>query len=80
MAGGLSVRATEALVRKILQGVSADSEPSPTEDPDVARLERDLSDRLGASVNVRYNNAGKGQLTIKYSSLDELDGILARIK
>lgn len=79
VAGGLSVRATEALVRKIMQGAAADKNAEATENPDVARLERDLSDKLGAAVSVRYNNAGKGQLTIKYSSLDELDGILARI-
>ena len=80
VAGGLSVRATEALVRKILHGAAAEPSSTATQDPDVARLERDLSDKLGATVNVRYNTAGKGQLTIKYSSLDELDGILTRIK
>lgn len=79
VAAGLSVRATEALVRKIMQGAVVDKNAEATENPDVARLERDLSDKLGAAVSVRYNNAGKGQLTIKYSSLDELDGILARI-
>lgn len=79
VAGGLSVRATEALVRKIMQGNAAGSEKTAEVDPDVARLERDLSDKLGASVAVRYNAAGKGQLTIKYASLDELDGILSRI-
>lgn len=80
VAGGLSVRATEALVRKLLQGRVASDEKKQESDPDVLRLERDLSDRLGASVSLRYDNSGKGQLTIKYSSLDELDGILARIK
>ena len=81
VAGELSVRATEALVRKILQG-GADSAGAETVavDPDVAKLERELSDNLGAPVSVRYNSAGKGQLTIKYSSLDELDGILARMR
>lgn len=80
VAGGLSVRATEALVRKIMQGDDAATKANEAVDPDVAKLERDLSDRIGAPVAVRYNNAGKGQLTIKYSSLDELDGILARIR
>ena len=80
VAGGLSVRATEAMVRKIMQGDDAATKANEAVDPDVAKLERDLSDRIGAPVAVRYNNAGKGQLTIKYSSLDELDGILARIR
>lgn len=79
VAGGLSVRATEAMVRKMMQGASESDTPVESGDPDVLRLERDLSDRLGAQVNVRYNTSGKGQLTIKYSSLDELDGILGRI-
>jgi ParB family chromosome partitioning protein len=80
VAGGLSVRATEALVRKLLHGGEAASSASETTDPDVAKLERDLSECIGAPVSLRYNSAGKGQLTIKYSSLDELDGILARMR
>lgn len=80
VAGGLSVRATEALVRKILQGASSDQSKNAQSNPDVERLERDLSEKLGAPVSVKYNDAGKGQLSIRYSSLDELDGILARIR
>ena len=49
-------------------------------DPDVNQLERELSERLAASVAIKHKRGGKGQLVIRYASLDELDGILARIK
>ena len=78
VARGLSVRETEALVRR-LNAVPADP-PPPQADPDVRRLEDDLSQRLGASVAIRHGARGKGKLVIRYASLDELDGILARIR
>jgi len=49
-------------------------------DPDVRRLLNDLSERLGAKVNIQQGSKGKGKLVIAYNSLDELDGILAHIK
>jgi ParB family chromosome partitioning protein len=39
----------------------------------------DLSEKLGARVTVKHQASGKGQLIVTYSSLDELDGILAHI-
>ncbi|AKJ96322.1 chromosome partitioning protein ParB [Thioalkalivibrio versutus] len=76
---GLSVRATEQLVKKILAAT-----PEPKKDagpsPEVRQLETRLSDQLGAAVQVRYNRQGKGRLVIEYNSLDELDGILAHIQ
>lgn len=75
----LSVRQTEALVRKLLE----DQKQKPTRDisvsKDVERLEEDLSEKIGASVSIAYTSKGKGKLTIKYNSLDELDGILKHI-
>ncbi|MFO7954464.1 ParB/RepB/Spo0J family partition protein [Thioalkalivibrio sp.] len=76
---GLSVRATEQLVKKVLAATPApqkDAGPSP----EVRQLESRLSDQLGAPVQVRYNRQGKGRLVIEYNSLDELDGILAHIQ
>lgn len=80
-AKGLSVRETEALVRKMLSAeTEAPAKARPvTEDPDVKRLLSDLSDRLGARVQLKQGKGGKGQLLIDYNSLDELDGILAHI-
>ncbi|WP_024326683.1 ParB/RepB/Spo0J family partition protein [Thioalkalivibrio sp. AKL19] len=76
---GLSVRATEQLVKKVLAAT-----PEPKKDaapsPEVRQLESRLSDQLGAPVQVRYNRQGKGRLVIEYNSLDELDGILAHIQ
>ncbi len=78
---GLSVRETEKLVRR-LQGVETDAtiKAPPKEDPNVLKLQADLSDRLGARVTIQQGVAGKGKLVIAYNSLDELDGILEHIQ
>jgi ParB family chromosome partitioning protein len=49
-------------------------------DPNVRRLQDDLTDRLGARVQIQQGGRGAGKLVIAYNSLDELDGILAHIK
>ncbi len=78
VAKGLSVRATEALVRRMLEPRPA-APPAATADPDVRRLEQQLSEQLGARVAIRPGPAGKGSLIVTYNSLEELDGILAHI-
>ncbi|WP_416306750.1 ParB/RepB/Spo0J family partition protein [Neptunicella sp. SCSIO 80796] len=75
---GLTVRDTENLVRKILE--PAKQKEQKKDDPDVKRLETKLSENLGASVSISHNTKGKGKMVINYSSLDELDGILAHFK
>lgn len=75
---GLSVRQTEALVRKLQQ--EKDAKPQPKVDPDVRKLQDTLAAKLGAPVQIDHNAKGKGKLVIKYSSLDELDGILNHIR
>lgn len=78
----LSVRETEALVRRMQQR-GADPEPrdaaAGAADPDIHRLEQDLADKLGAKVVIQHARGGKGRLVVSYNSLDELDGILAHI-
>ncbi len=74
----LSVRETERLIRQI-QAKANQSERPITRDPDISRLEKDLSDKLAASVSIRHQSKGKGKLIIQYNSLDELSGILDRI-
>jgi ParB family chromosome partitioning protein len=77
----LSVRDTEALVRKLLNPAKA--EPAGlagSHDPDVRRLERELADKLGAKVMFQHAASGKGKLVVSYNSLDELEGILAHIQ
>ena len=77
-AKGLSVRQTEALVRR-LQQQKMDSGDGRI-DPDIKLLQDNLSDKLGAPVMIQHGAKGKGKLVIRYSSLDELDGILDHIK
>lgn len=80
VAKGLSVRETEALVRRMLQPSSATAEGAGRRtDPDVRHLEQRLSETLGARVVIRHGAAGKGSLVVAYNTLDELDGILAHI-
>jgi ParB family chromosome partitioning protein len=77
---GLSVRETEALVRRMLNPPKRD-DGGESRDPDVRRLENQLSDKLGARVAIRHSAAsGKGRLIVSYNSLDELDGILEHIQ
>ncbi|MBS7662719.1 ParB/RepB/Spo0J family partition protein [Pseudomonas lalucatii] len=79
VARGLTVRQTEALVRQWLN-----SKEKPVEkvkpDPDISRLEQRLAERLGSPVQIKHGQKGKGQLVIRYSSLDELQGVLAHIR
>jgi ParB family transcriptional regulator, chromosome partitioning protein len=75
----LSVRDTEALVRRLIHPAAGGSQPSPTPDPDIHRLELDLADKLGARVMFQHTSSGKGKLVVTYNSLDELEGILAHI-
>ncbi len=78
---GLSVRETEALVRRMAAGKGdVDDGANRGADANIRRLETDLSEKLGAKVTVKHQPSGKGQLIVSYSSLDELDGILAHIQ
>jgi len=76
--GSWSVRETEARVRAL----TTHTPPKPPKpvDADIRRLENDLSDRLGARVQIRQGAKGSGQLVIDYTSLDVLDGILAHLR
>ncbi|MGB2247106.1 MAG: ParB/RepB/Spo0J family partition protein [Alcanivorax sediminis] len=78
VAKGLSVRQTEELVRDFEKAKPA-KQAAPKEDPNVKALVNDLSERLGAPVQLQSGQGGKGKLVISYNNLDELDGILAHI-
>ncbi len=79
---GLSVRETEALVRRLLAHAesASDGGERPVVDPNIRKLQDDLTDRLGAKVTLQHNARGGGRLIVSYHSLDELDGILERIR
>src|SRR5206468_9165222 len=76
----LSVRDTEALVRRIISPPPAGPNDAPAVDPDIHRLERELADKLGAKVAFQHTSSGKGKLVVTYNSLDELEGILGHIQ
>ncbi len=80
VARGLSVRETEQLVRRLQKPATPQPVGRVTMDPDVLKLQEDLSQRLGAAVKFQQNAKGKGKLVIHYNNLDELEGILAHIK
>jgi ParB family chromosome partitioning protein len=75
----LSVRETEALVRRLQRPADDGDRAAPSPDADVSRLATELSEKLGAQVVLKHNASGRGQLIVRFTSLDELDGILAHI-
>ena len=80
VAKSLSVRETEKMVKRIINGLDTPKHRTQATNPDVERLENSLSEKLGAKVKILYKDSGKGKLEIQYNSLDELDGIIAHIK
>lgn len=75
---GLSVRAAEKLVQQ--QSRSKTAAQPPRKDPNIAQLETELSERVGAAVNIKHSSKGKGTLAISYNNLDQLEGILERLR
>ena len=81
VAQGLSVRDTERLVHHLAHpGKARAKRGARPVDPDVARLAETLAETLGAKVAIEAKQDGSGRLVITYSTLDQLDGILARLK
>ena len=78
VAKGLSVRQTEALVRRIQQQQTK-AVPADKVDPDIKKLQDGLSDKMGIAVNIQHSARGKGKLVLNYKNLTELDGILAQL-
>ncbi len=90
---GLSVRATEALVKQEANATGGKRLGIPSarskqeklglvlpRDPDLDRLETELADSLGTYVEIAHQASGQGELVIRYASLDQLDGLIARMK
>ncbi|MFT7300002.1 MAG: ParB family chromosome partitioning protein [Porticoccus sp.] len=81
VARGMTVRQTEALVRRLQQQQERPEKKSIQRiDPDTKRLQDELSDRVGVPIFIQHNAKGKGTLVLRYNSLDELEGILDHIK
>jgi ParB family chromosome partitioning protein len=77
-ARGLSVRETEALVGRLQRGSSARRKVRG--DRDLARLEEEVSGRLGTTVQIRPGRKGRGTIVVHYSGLDHLDEILKKLR
>jgi ParB family chromosome partitioning protein len=78
---GFSVREAEALVARTQRTASPRAAAKvPKRSRDIERLEEELADSLGAVVKLSADGRGKGRLTIVFSSLDQLDGIVARLR
>jgi len=77
-ARGLSVRETERLVQHTLNPRAKKAAPAP--DRDLQRLEEEIADVLGATVKIRTNRKGAGEVSIRFGNLDQLDGLLGRLR
>lgn len=80
-ASSMTVRQTEVLVKKIQLGTSEKAAAKPyAVDPDIIRVQEELSEKIGAAVLIQHGVKGSGSLIVKYNSVDELEGILSHIK
>ncbi|WP_374267199.1 ParB/RepB/Spo0J family partition protein [Zoogloea sp.] len=77
-ARGLSVREAERLVQQELNPKA--KLPAPPPDRDLLRLEEEIADRLGATVKIKANKKGAGAVTIQFGDLDQLDGLLEKLR
>jgi ParB family chromosome partitioning protein len=80
---GWSVREVERRAQQLAQGklpTKKTAKPIKRADADIAALERELSDQLGAKVSVQHGRGGRGKLVIAYHGLETLDGILERLR
>jgi len=77
-ARGLSVRDTERMVQQLLNPRPKKTPPTP--DRDLQRLEEELSDHIGATVKIKANRKGAGEVVIRFGNLDQLDGLLAKLR
>jgi ParB family chromosome partitioning protein len=77
-AKGLSVRETEALVQKMLRGAAGPRRKRT--DRDLARLEEELAERLGTTVEIKASRKGRGKLIVHYASLEHLEQLLKKLR
>jgi ParB family transcriptional regulator, chromosome partitioning protein len=79
-ARGLSVREAEALVARARSAKATTRKSTKRPNRDVQRLEEELSDSLGAVVSIAAGAKGNGKLVVRFANLDQLDGIVARLR
>jgi ParB family chromosome partitioning protein len=78
VARGLSAREAEALAARLLRGPAARRRKKT--DRDLARLEEEISERLGTSVEIRPGRKGSGRIVVHYSGLDHLERLLKKLR
>jgi ParB family chromosome partitioning protein len=78
-AKGLSVRETEQLVGEILQPHAKTARPKARTSRDIQRLEEEVSEKLGTSVEIKPGKKGSGRLVINYMSHEHLDDLLNKL-
>jgi ParB family chromosome partitioning protein len=80
-ANAMTVRQTEALVKKLQNPTTQNAKTEATDSTaDITRLQEELSEKVGAVVQIQHGAKGAGKLVFKYNSVDELEGILAHLK
>jgi ParB family chromosome partitioning protein len=80
MAGRLSVREVEKLVRRYLTSTGQEKDNKRIKSPHIMDMEKKLSSQLSTKVNIETKKNGqKGKIVIEFYSLDEFDGILERL-
>jgi ParB family chromosome partitioning protein len=80
VAKGMSVREAETLVMHAAKTDGGNARAAAPRSRDVVRLEEELADKLGATVKLSANAKGRGKLVIEFASLDQLDGIVERLR
>jgi ParB family chromosome partitioning protein len=78
-ARGMSVRESEALATRLTRA-SGGARRKPKSDRDLARLEEEVSERLGTTVQIRPGRKGSGTVLVHYSGLDHLDQLLKKLR
>jgi len=76
----MSVRETEKLVIKTSQAQNETAPSQKRKSSDITRLEEELSDILATKVELKMGSKGRGQLMIEFENLDNLDGIIEKLR
>jgi len=73
----LTVREVE---KEVSEGSTKKTSTKQSKDHDIQRLENELSDRFGTNISISHKQSGKGSINFRYSNLDELERIIAKLK
>ena len=76
----LSVRQCEAMVGSLTNETKRDNKAQTKKDPNTVSLEKELSDVLGSTVEIKHNKQGKGKLIVSFKSLEALQGVIEKIR